>query len=977
MKKRRTLSRLLLFICLCITQIFLNPGLATAHSFMRPRLEEQEVRTDYHDETGKLSFLGTDPNNAIEIQPAMAAGLRPEDRALTVLDVYGPGFGLSDPAQELTLMRARVDDKDRSSVRYQQVFNGVPILAGELIVNQDSQGRLISISGEISPDLSISTESTFSSDNAKNVAVEAIAKYYGLSKSGLKVTDPELWIFDERLLKPSARPPTLVWRMEVGGTQRIDIKELVLIDANFGSVMLHFNQIDAALDRDVYDNENNPAYGLPGNGPVRSEGDPPTGVADVNFAYDYMGDTYDFYFNEHGRDSVDDAGMTLISTVRYCPDAGNCPYANAFWNGSQMVFGDGYASGDDVVAHELTHGVTSYESSLFYFYESGAINETFSDLWGEFVDLTNGAGNDTSGVRWLMGEDLPIGAIRDMSNPPAYGLPDRMGSGYYHCSTSDNGGVHYNMGVGSKAAYLLTDGDSFNGYVVTGLGISKVADLFYEVNTNLLTSGSNYNDLYNALIQAGYNLSFSKAERQEVLDAINATEMDQRPCGDPAEAPICSAGLAPSHLFFDDLENTGSGNWVSAADSGSNEFYYPQNPNPYSFDATNTSSGIYNMWGYNISTTTDFHIAMTSDVTLPANAYLHFKHSWDFEETNYDGGVVEYSTTGGSSWVDAGGLFTHNGYTGTIDTCCGNPLGAQQAFANESRGYTSTRLDLSSLSGQNIRFRFRIGTDESVWDYGWFIDDIRIYTCTSDTTSTVGLYADVGGKFYLRDAHAGGVADEVFRFGPKNAGWKPIAGDWDNNIVETVGLYNSVSGYFYLMNAHAGGGADEVFRFGPESVGWVPIAGDWDGNGTTTVGLYDPVGGNFYLRNAHAGGIADEAFGFGLKNAGWIPIAGDWDGDGTDTIGLYDPVGGNFYLRNAHAGGAADEAFRFGPKNVGWMPIAGDWNADGVDTVGLYEPVNGKFYLRNAHTGGIADEAFRFGPKNAGWSPIAGDWDGL
>jgi bacillolysin len=975
MKKRRFISRLLMFICIGIL-IFLNPGLATANSFMRLQLEDQEVRTDYHDETGKLSFLGTDPNMAIEIQTAMAAGLTPEDRAMAALGIYGSDFGLRDPVRELTLMHARVNDKDRSSVRYQQVFNGVPVLAGELIVNQDSSGRLISISGEISPDLSISTEPIFSSDNAKKMAVEAIAKYYSLSTSGLKATNPALWIFDERLLRPSARPPTLVWRMDVSGTERIDIKEFVLVDAYFGSVTLHFNQIDAVLDRDVYDNQNNPAYGLPGNGPVRSEGGPPSGVADVNYAYDYMGDTYDFYFNEHGRDSVDDAGMTLISTVRYCPDAGNCPYANAFWNGSQMVFGDGYASGDDVVSHELTHGVTSYESNLFYFYQSGAINEAFSDIWGEFVDLTNGAGDDTPGVRWLMGEDLPIGAIRDMSDPPSYGDPDRIGSGNYYCGTADNGGVHWNSGVANKAAYLLTDGDSFNGYVVTGLGIPKVADIFYEANTNLLTSGSNFNDLYNALIQASYNIGTSAAERQEVLDAINATEMNQRPCGDPAEAPICSAGLAPSHLFFDDLENTGSGNWVSAADAGPNEWYYPQNSHSYPFDATNTSSGVYNIWGYNVSTTADFNIAMTSDVTLPADAYMHFKHYWDFEETNYDGGVVEYSTTGGSSWVDAGSLFTHNGYTGTIDTCCGNPIGGQQAFANESGGYTSSRLDLSSLSGEDVRFRFRIGTDSIVDDYGWFIDDVRIYTCTSDTSSTVGLYADVGGKFYLRNAHAGGAADEVFRFGAKNAGWKPIAGDWDNNIVETAGLYDPVGGNFYLMNAHAGGGADEAFRFGPKNVGWVPIAGDWDGDGTTTVGLYEPVGGNFYLRNAHAGGAADEAFGFGPNNAGWVPIAGDWDGNGVDTVGLYDPVGGYFYLRNAHAGGVADEAFGFGPKNVGWVPIAGDWDADGVDTVGLYEPVNGRFYLRNAHAGGVADEAFGYGPKNAGWLPIAGDWDG-
>ena len=106
-------------------------------------------------------------------------------------------------------------------------------------------------------------------------------------------------------------------------------------------------------------------------------------------------------------------GMTLVSTTRYCPNSSHCPYANAFWNGDQMVYGAGFASADDVVGHELTHGVTESTSNLFYYYQSGAINESFSDVWGEFIDQTNGAGTDTARVKWLIGEDIPgLGAIR-------------------------------------------------------------------------------------------------------------------------------------------------------------------------------------------------------------------------------------------------------------------------------------------------------------------------------------------------------------------------------------------------------------------------------------------------------------------------------------------------------------------------------------------------------------------------------------
>src|SRR6476620_5352850 len=131
-----------------------------------------------------------------------------------------------------------------------------------------------------------------------------------------------------------------------------------------------------------------------------------------------------------------------------------------------MVYGDGFPV-DDVVGHELTHGVTDFESSLFYFAQSGAINESLSDVFGEFIDLSNtaGGGNDSAAARWKIGED--IGAFRDMKNPPAFGDPDMMQSANYFSGPGDNAGVHTNSGVNNKAAFLMTDGGTFNGKTVT------------------------------------------------------------------------------------------------------------------------------------------------------------------------------------------------------------------------------------------------------------------------------------------------------------------------------------------------------------------------------------------------------------------------------------------------------------------------------------------------------------------------------
>ena len=117
--------------------------------------------------------------------------------------------------------------------------------------------------------------------------------------------------------------------------------------------------------------------------------------ADEAHANAYM--TLAYYNNYHNRNSIDNAGMDVISSVHF--DSG---YNNAFWDGEQMVYGDGqaYPLADDVVAHEITHGVTSYESKLFYYYQSGAINEAFSDLWGEFFDLNNPSLYDDPTDRW-------------------------------------------------------------------------------------------------------------------------------------------------------------------------------------------------------------------------------------------------------------------------------------------------------------------------------------------------------------------------------------------------------------------------------------------------------------------------------------------------------------------------------------------------------------------------------------------------
>ena len=123
----------------------------------------------------------------------------------------------------------------------------------------------------------------------------------------------------------------------------------------------------------------------------------------------------------------------------------------------------------------------------------------------------------------------------------------------------------------------------------------------------------------------------------------------------------------------------------------------------------------------------------------------------------------------------------------------------------------------------------------------------------------------------------GGIAAVEIGFGAADAGWLPVAGDWDGDGIDAVGLYDPATAVWYLRNSHTGGNADLTFNFGPPDAGWCPIAGDWNADGTDTIGLYNAGWSNFYLRDSNSGGIAELVTGFGAPDAGWRPARGSSD----------------------------------------------------------------------------------------------------
>lgn len=260
---------------------------------------------------------------------------------------------------------------------------------------------------------------------------------------------------------------------------------------------------------------------------VRDEGGKPiAGDVAVNEAYDYSGSTYDFFRQAYTRNSIDNRGLKLTSTVHF-----DVEYDNAFWNGQQMVYGDGdgtifhrFTIALDVVAHELTHGVTQTEAQLVYRGQAGALNESMSDVFGSLVKQW--AGNETAAeADWLIGAGLFTSAIkgvalRSMKAPgtayddPLLGTdPQPADMAHYVTMREDNGGVHVNSGIPNRAFYLAAVN-------IGGHAWEKAGMIWYRALTTALRPTSDFQaaaDETTAMAAALYGER--SVERQAVIDA--------------------------------------------------------------------------------------------------------------------------------------------------------------------------------------------------------------------------------------------------------------------------------------------------------------------------------------------------------------------------------------------------------------------------------------------------------------------------
>jgi Zn-dependent metalloprotease len=777
-------------------------------------LEDTSVAFSEDEQTGAVSYIGASPEHPVhnpymDNVSALSEGLDYIAAARGFVASYADLFGLLDPEQELNLETETQPDENRTVLRFQQNYQGVPVLGGELILHLDTNGNVITVTGETLPYLSVDTSPSVTTEEAQLTALPFVGSLYGLGNDQLMVTEPELWIYSPTLLGLDDNQVYLVWLMEVISDGDTPLRERVLVDAQTGGILLHYLDTPSAQVVEVYNLNNTTTVPTT---PLCTEisGCGSIGSTAYN-AWQYASDFYTFFYNRFNRDSIDNAGMPLQTYINSATSTYSWE-GNAFWDGAHVLYQ--YNTGavaDDVTGHEFMHGLVDYTAGLFYYYQSGAIAEAYADIFGEFIDQTNSFGTDTTAVAWRIGEDSGGSVSRYMNTPNTSSQPGRMGdSAYYITSTADNGGVHTNSGVGNHAAYLMAAGDTYNGYTVTGIGIPKTAAIFYEALTNMLTSGADYADLHVALNQSCVNLigdipvgagsAITRYDCTMVSAALNAVQMNQQPTTGFNTSPSLCDGINPTNIAFYNMEDYSALTSNFSLDAG---WAYDGDADYY---GQNAFSGIHWVEAGTPNNNMDASLTLTSSITLPAGAYLYFNHDYDLQSGS-DGGVIEYSTNGGSTWTDAGSMIStsitnNNAYDATIT------VGPRSAFTGQSHGYIGTRLDLSTLAGQTVMFRWGVLTDGSGTNgRGWWLDDIRVYTCRApyfvDVTESIRPYAeamlDAGvtagclytppNRYYCPDGYVTRTQMAIFLLRAKHGGsWTPPAA---TGIFADVPLSNS------------------------------------------------------------------------------------------------------------------------------------------------------------------------------------------
>lgn len=456
-------------------------------------------------------------------------------------------FYTTDATFGLKLIKAEDDKLGFTHFRYQQTINGIPVELTTYLAHV-KDGKIVSVNGNIFGDVNPTANTALNETQALNKALGYInaaqykweiqsqedhlkweqedpsATYYPKGelvfmndKGNIKNTLKLAYKFNIYAQSPLSRREIfvdaitgeIVWEQnmlhdaDVTGTASTLYSGTQTITCDNSSGPFRLRETGRGNGIRTYTNNNTTNYTNTDITNGSTTWTTPNAGVDAHWGAEK---TYDYYFNVHGRNSIDGNGFALISYVNHDNN-----YQNAFWDGTRMTYGDGSGNNTpltsiDIAGHEITHGLTSNTADLVYSYESGALNESFSDIFGNTIERVE----RPSQYNWKLGEDLNW-IIRDMSNPNSKGDPDTYGGTNWYTGSNDNGGVHTNSGVQNFWYYLLTEGgsgtnDNNDVYTVSSIGITKSSEVAFRNLTVYLSQNSQYVDARFYAIQSAVDL---------------------------------------------------------------------------------------------------------------------------------------------------------------------------------------------------------------------------------------------------------------------------------------------------------------------------------------------------------------------------------------------------------------------------------------------------------------------------------------
>ncbi len=445
-----------------------------------------------------------------------------------------------DIVNNSTVIRSEKSSSLTSNEHYflEQTLNGIPIYGSSIVVHLRNKNEIYSTSGNI-----ILTKDTtlpvLSKESAKEIALND--SLISVPLQTFVIRDENTIYYNKGLLEDGE---DFTNRIAISffvdsNTKPIYYSTFYIVDLENGEILYKEDQLKESLNRTVYN-----CSGSSCSTAARTEGSSSSGIAEADSAYNILGDVYNFFLQSFNRDSFDGNGAPYIAYVNF-PGISSMQCPNAAWTGAEMIFCAGLVT-PDISWHELTHAMTSRTAGLKYEKQSGALNESISDIFATSSDNN-----------WTIGEGSAIGIKRSVSDPPSIPKsprqPDRLFSNYYYCgglttvcdkNANDMCGVHINSGIMNKTFYLMTEGGNFNGCNISGIGRKRSNDIIYSALTNYLTSTSNFYDMYSSILQSCADLYGSGSDIcKEVQKAAQATELDQQTTGSQA-GPSCSGAVA-------------------------------------------------------------------------------------------------------------------------------------------------------------------------------------------------------------------------------------------------------------------------------------------------------------------------------------------------------------------------------------------------------------------------------------------------